>query len=174
MREIGSFIYRPSNKSREKWVICPDCLGTLYLTVIMGDGTAHTIPCAECSAGYEPPRGEVREYDVSPHVERLRVDGMSVDRSGVTYKCDMSGDPAGSHGYTTVKEADCYDDEESALAAAVEQAAEWAKRERTTKRDHNRTWAWHCVYHRAEIKRAQATIERSQGLLDYAKTKAKK
>ncbi len=172
-RSIGDYIYAPRVESTERWEECPDCAGHCYLTVILGSGEQVTIPCETCTRGFNKATGRVQAYDLGPAAVRLRIDGMEIMRHRTTYRCDFHGTET-AHVTTGIPAEDAFDTEAEALAIAEERAAAEAERQRTTKREPHRSWAWHVTYHRRLIKQAKAELERSTGLLAYAETKAKR
>ena len=168
-----AFIVEPCRNAR--LVPCPDCQGNRFLTIIMGDDTQHTIPCAGCASGFDPPKGYVETYDSEPKVRRVRVDGVDVETDGDKLKVSYRTE-ATNCSWRPVDEEDLFDNEESAKARTealkIERQREYDEQlRRKTKTD--RSWAWHVHYHRKRVKDAEKDLAYHTAQLDYAKTVAK-
>lgn len=46
---------------RERYVTCPECVGTKVITMIKGNGETVSLACEHCSRGFEGPHGIVKE-----------------------------------------------------------------------------------------------------------------
>jgi len=173
---IGDMVWWAHISTQEIWVTCPDCVGKKYLTVILGDESSVTIDCAGCSAGYDPPRGSLREYETKATPKKIRISRITLETDSVEYL----GSEFDSN-YCLDSE-DLFDTEEEA-----EERSKQLMKKFLEEQDHrriqgkdskHRTWAWHVTYHRQEIKRAEknlayhiAKIEVARGL---AKEESKK
>lgn len=164
--EIGDKVFAASFERVDNWEICPDCCGSRYLTVIMGDGSQATIQCAECAAGYDPPRGKVSRPKFSTQPKRATITGMEVKPDEIRYYSDSY----------IWNEQDLYLTEDEAKEAGEILAAKYWEEENkryTRKNKHDRTWAWNVSYYRKSLKDAQGRVEYFTKALDYAKSKAK-
>ena len=64
MFKIGDKVFQANYGRHERWIVCPDCLGTKHVKVILGDGTEVQIECGGCDpGGYEPSLGRIWQYD---------------------------------------------------------------------------------------------------------------
>lgn len=166
--QIGDEVWRATWDYSQDRVTCPDCGGTRALTVIMFDGTEHTIDCAGCAVGYEPPRGVllVGNYRAATHSHT--VTGMKVRREGGFEYMLNSGHCVG--------EEDMFATKEEALARAETLGQEKAAEElrRIYRKEKNTwSWAWHVHYHRRGIREAQKQLDYHTKKLAVAKEKAK-
>jgi hypothetical protein len=58
--ELGEKYWVAEQVQARNHEVCPECVGTKKVTLTLGNGESYEIPCAACSAGYEPPTGVVR------------------------------------------------------------------------------------------------------------------
>lgn len=164
---IGDVAWHAEMKHSEARETCPDCFGTKALTVILGDGTQLSIPCAGCAIGCNPPRGYVVYSTYGPDVRQVCIERIEVEKGGVKY--------GHSERYTS-PETDLFDTKEEAEARAQEKAEEYtadAKKRAFARHDNNRTWAWHVHYHRGKIRDAEKSLKYHTENLNAAKDKAK-
>lgn len=166
--QIGDLVWRASWDYRQNYVTCPDCGGTRALTFIMFDGTEHTIDCAGCAAGYEPPRGVLPVGSYQPVAHSHTVTGMKLRTEGGFEYTLNSGHYVGEEDLFATKE----EAEARAELLSQEKAAEDLRRVYKKEKD-TRSWAWHVHYHRREIKEAQRRLTYHTQKLNVAKEKAK-
>jgi hypothetical protein len=163
---IGDVVWYASMKTIKKTETCPDCFGQLALTVIKGDGSKVSIPCA-CGHGCEPPRGYYTFWAYVPDVKQVTIQRIEIDGTETKY---------GHSEKYQCSESELFNNKEDAEKRALELAAEHEQEELAKihqKDRHNRTWAWHVRYHREELKEAQRRIEYHSAKLNVAKAKAK-
>ena len=172
---IGDKVFRGQYAFTEERETCPDCFGKLKLTVILGDDSTVEIPCAGCSVGYDPPRGEVktRRYKtvVKPHI----VTGLTISGDKTEYQLDGSYGESGSSWINSPEEA-TFATEAEAMEYAESKRIEREKKENRrlhAKTQDHRSWAWHVTYHRKELKRSEREVERHRIALGIAQSKAK-
>jgi len=164
---IGDKIWYAGRKSTEETVVCPECFGKKYLTVILGDDSRVTIDCAGCASGYGPPKGYVTYYKQYIDISPIVIDRVEINREYVEYgfnKTDCS--------CRIAKDTDLFDTREEAEIRAKELAEEWNQEQLDMihrKEKNNRSWSWHVHYYRKEIREAEKTIERAREKLDAAK-----
>ena len=169
--KIGDEVWRPTWDARENWVTCPDCGGTGRLRVTFHDETTVSIGCANCSVGYDPPRGKVKCYDRQPDAQIGIITGMEIDGEKVEYRI-----ASGLNSYWRLSEDELSFDRDEALAKAQAkaEAADAEERARISKKEKDtRTWAWNASYHRQCIKRATRDLEYHTAKLNVAALKAK-
>lgn len=163
---IGDTVWRAHADRTEKWVTCPDCFGTKTLRVVLGDGTEHTMDCAGCAAGYNPPRGGVQSYDFTPRATNDVITEIRLGPGGVEY----------TFGGWIFKESDVFPTYEEAMARAAELIIEREAEEKAAflrKTNPNRSWAWHVHYHRDNIRQAERNLAFHTEKLNVARAKAK-
>jgi hypothetical protein len=169
---IGDKVWTVGTEHMEKKIPCPDCLGQLAVTVILGDGSSVSVACG-CGHGFEGPIGYTKIYVARLESKQRIVTGMSIDGDKVEYKLDGYGGscfPASEKQvYSTKEEAE---DQLSVLLA--EQEKEVQRRIEWQKEDNRRTWAWNANYHRNRLKAAQHEIAYHSGQLTRAKAHVKK
>lgn len=164
---IGDIVWVASFEAREAWVTCPDCLGSKRLRVIMGDDTEVSIDCKGCEQGYLGPLGHLRVYDRTPHAVQSCIREIKLEDDGPKY--------SGASFYEK-PEAEVYDNQEEAAAAAAVHAARMDKEERDRiahKEKDTKSWAWNASYHRKAIKDAERQLAHHRAKLAVAAAKAK-
>lgn len=165
--EIGQEIWIATWDSTTDYVTCPDCGGTGRIRVIHHDDTMMSIECAGCSAGYEPPKGYVKVYVRHARAEKTTITGVEVRDGKTEWRSAKSW---------CLDEADVYDTEADAFAAALLKAERADREERekiNAKEKPTRTWSWNAHYHRRQIKEAQRNLEYHTAKLAAANLKAK-
>jgi len=169
---IGDKVWYAGRKSTTESVVCPECFGKKYLTVILGDDSQVTIDCAGCEpGGCQPPRGYMTYYKQDIKVSQVTICKIEIDPTGVEY-----GYGEYNCGCHITKDTDIFDTEEEAEVRAKELAEQWNQEQLARihqKEKNNRTWSWHVHYHRRQIRDAEETIERSKKKLDAATQHAK-
>lgn len=166
--QIGDQVWRATFDSTEDWVTCPDCGGTKTLKATLFDGAEYIIDCANCSHGYEPPRGAIRLYTRSPQAELGRITGIEICADKIEYRVSP---------HWIVDEARLFTDRDSALACAQKMATEARKEEEKRflkKEKDTRSWAWHVKYHRGQIKEHERQLEYHRRKLQISRDNAKK
>lgn len=166
--QIGDLVWRATWEYSQSYVTCPDCGGTRALTFVMYDGTEHTIDCAGCASGYEPPRGVLPVGNYKPEASPHTVTGMKLRTEGGFEYTLNNGFYIGEENLFATKE----EAQARAEALGQEKAAEDLSRIYKKEKD-TRSWAWHVHYHRREIKEAQRRLDYHTKKLCVAKEKAK-
>ena len=171
MFNLEDRVWHASRTGVEERVVCPECFGKKYLTVILGDDSQVTIDCAGCASGYDPPKGYVtyRKQDVD--VSQVTIDRVEINPDYVEYGFDRAG-----CGIRIAKDTEIFATKEEAEIRAKELSEEWNKEQHDKihrKEKNNRTWSWHVHYHRRQIRDAEQTIEYAKAKLDAAKTHTK-
>ena len=164
---LGDEVWYASFEIRTKQIVCDDCRGQKYLTVIMGDGSQVTIDCVGCSAGFEPPKGYNTIYEGTPNSELKTITKVEIEVDRVRYQfshyiCDED------RLFDTKEEAD-----KEAERLAEEYKQEQLYRLKNLKENNKRTWSWNAYYHRRAIKQAQKDLEYHTAKLEVAKIKEK-
>ena len=166
---MGDSVFWATAGTTSKYVTCPDCLGKQFLTIIMGDGTQHTIDCECCSRGIEGPRGKVGTREFAAEVHSGTVNGIETDpfdRAQWRYQI-------GNH---RVDEPDIRTTREAAEMRAAELVTEHTVSEAKSfqqKYKEGKNWQWHVTYHRKELKRAEDQVKYHTAKLTVAQEKAK-
>ena len=158
MFKIGDKVFKARYERQEKWVVCPDCLGSKHVKMILGDGTEVIIECGGCDpGGCRASTGSIKQYEFATDVREHTVTGISTGGHEVHYELDNYG---GS--YWTGNEKELFATREEAQAEGerlrLEHEAEENKRWMAKTKDH-KSWAWNYRYHRDCIKRAEKEIE---------------
>jgi hypothetical protein len=90
----GDTVYAAEATHGEKWVSCPDCLGTKIWTVIFADGDAREVECQTCKRGYLPATGQIKTGMWTPCVRKLTVGSIrynDTDKKPFSYMCNETG-----------------------------------------------------------------------------------
>ena len=172
MYKINEEIYHAQYERKQRFIVCPDCMGKRFLTVIMGDDSKVTIDCVGCTRGaYEGPHGNIETWDFEPTVTKRKITGMEVTPQKTEYKSHIFCDECGSS-WHSLKNEDIFTTEAEAIIRANELKEEAGKEEvkrLSQKHDRNRTWAWNAHYHKDCIRRANKDLIYHTGKLDSAK-----
>lgn len=152
MFNIGDKAFMATYGRNEKFVTCPDCLGSKRVKVVLGDGTEILIECGGCDpGGYQSSTGAIRQYDYSVDVVQRTVTGINTTANSIAYELDNFGNCS----YYTGTDETVFRTEEEAKAYGekmkIDYEAEENKRLMAKTKDH-RSWAWNATYHRACIK----------------------
>ena len=166
MFNLEDRVWHASRTNVEERVVCPECFGKKYLTVILGDDSQVTIDCAGCASGYDPPKGYVtyRKQDVD--VSQVTIDRVEINPDYVEYGFDRVG-----YGIRIAKDTEIFATKEEAEIRAKELAEEWNQVQLDRihqKKKNDRTWAWHVHDYRKQIREAEKTIEYATAKLDAA------
>lgn len=173
MFKLGDKVFKASYERREKWVVCPDCLGSKHLKVTLGDGSEVTIECGGCDpGGFEASTGRIRQYDYVTEIKEYTVTGVNLRAEEVGYELNNFG-----HGsYYTGTNKDVLGTKEEALAEGERQRLEHEaaenKRWMAKTKDH-KSWAWNASYHRRCAKKAEQELEYHRGKAQVCAAKAK-
>jgi len=164
---IGQDIWIAQCGVTTKYIVCPDCCGKRYLTVIMGDDSKVTVECTGCRHGYNGCDGKIQTYEYGASAEKVTIGGMTIRNGEVEYFFNCTG---GS--YNTVEEKDVFDSE--AAANEVAQAKAKVKEEEERQRLYHRPkdhhgWAFNATYHRSCLKHEEAILAKAQRDIAYHK-----
>ncbi len=170
--KIGDVVWAANRRRVEKSMVCPDCLGKKFLTVILGDDSRVTIDCASCDEDlYSGPSGLIRYYQEEVQAEMITIEGLEEMAGKVEYKYKINGCCC-----YVIKEQDVFPTKEEAQMRALKLAQEYEQSERDRinyKLKPAKNWAWHIRYYRDNIKRAQKEIEYTTLQLEAAKKHTK-
>ncbi len=168
--KIGDVVWAANRRRVEKSMVCPDCLGKKFLTVILGDDSRVTINCSFCDGGlYSGPCGLIHYCQEEVQAEMITIEGLEEMAGNVTYKYNVNDEGCC---YDVIKEQDVFPTKEEAQNRALTLAQEYEQSERDRinyKLKPAKTWAWHVRYYRNNIRQAQKEIERSTLQLEAAK-----
>ena len=165
--KLGDHVWVSRAQGQRKRITCPECFGTGQLDILLRDGTKHSIDCAGCAAGYEPPKGWVELWEYEPSVELQTVTKIEQD---------IGHPPEYRAGHFCYKADEVFLTREEAVARAAKYAEEQTKEAEAKifrKEKDTRTWAWHVHYHRKAIRDAEKSIEYHTKKLNAAKLQAK-
>jgi hypothetical protein len=171
MFQLGDWAYRATLQHSQVEVTCPDCFGRRALVVILGDDSRVTIDCSTCAAGYEPPRGFIRNDATSADAEYVQITKIEMETNNGVPVTLYSG-----VGFYRIAEDDLYTDVDKAQARAetlaLERQQEQSERAKRKEKD-TRTWAWHVTYHRRCVKQAEKDLAYHTSKLAVALLKRK-
>jgi len=164
---IGDKVWYARTGGTQKTVICPECFGKKFLTVILGDDSQVTIDCAGCAMGFEPPKGYVTYWEWGVDVKEVVIERLEIEKDKIEYGFLDCYRAESNRIFPTKEEA-----EKRALELAEEHnKEELARIHRKEKNNH--TWAWNAYHHRDCIRRAENDLVYHKAKLDVAKIKAK-
>ncbi len=166
--KVGDTPWWATWDNTETSVECPHCGGTGRIRVTFHDDVEVSIPCENCSRGYEPPTGRVTAWERTTNVRRVTIKGFEF-RDGV-----MKWQTTGSY---TIEDTNLFETEDDAKARADALAAEAVAHELEQigkKAKDERSWAWNASYHRKEIKRCEQSIKHHTAKLSAANLKQRK
>ncbi len=173
MFSIGAKVFKGTYDRHEKWVTCPDCLGSKTVKVVLADATELTIECGGCDpGGYRGSFGSIRQYDWSVAVKEFTVTGVCMKADSCSYELNNFG----AGGYYTGTDKDTFATREEAQAQAeVDRAEREAEENRRFmgKTKDGKTWAWNATYHRRCIKEAEKNLEYHRAKLQICTAKVK-
>ena len=165
--KIDDTIWYANRDTRLEQVICPECFGKRFLTVILGDNSQVTIDCVGCGVGLENPKGYIEYHKHLVSVKQIIIEKVEETKLKTEY---------GFNGCYRVGEEDLFNTKEEAEKRALELAEEHNKEELekiNRKEKDNRTWAWNVHYHRDCIRRAEKDLIYHKTKLSVAITKTK-
>lgn len=150
---IGDKAFTATYSRHEKAIVCPDCLGSRHVVVVLGDGTQVTIECGGCDpGGYQPSTGFIKQYEFAVILLQGTITGIRqvVPNRSIEYELSTED---GCTRHMTEDEVFVTKEEAQAFGESqrVAEEAEENKRFLAKTKDH-RSWAWHATYHRNYIK----------------------
>jgi hypothetical protein len=168
--KVGDFVYIARAATKETYVMCPDCLGSGVLQVILGDKSIVQIECSACELGYHGSLGKILSYAYEATAERHALQGVeehvTPNESKTLYHYNGTDTC-----YYMVSEENVFATGEEALLRAVDLKAEHdadeAKR-LAYKTKPKKSWAWNVAYYRRGIREAEKEIARLRSKLAAA------
>ena len=171
MFNIGDKVFMATYGRNEKFVTCPDCLGSKQVKVVLGDGTEILIECGGCDpGGYQGSTGRIRQYDYSVEAIERTVTGVKTTMSGTEYELDNFGGCS----YYIGDQSKVFATEELAIAAGnlLKQQFEDEENKRLmAKTKDHKSWAWNATYHRRCIKDLERQLEHHRTKVEICATK---
>ncbi len=168
---IGDQAWVATTQREELRLVCEDCAGERFLTVVPANGKPVTIDCTGCSVGYEGPRGYVITHTFQASVREVTITKVAeqVDHVGPTVEYGSVG------GYVHRSE-DVFKTKDAALARAAflaDQHTRETRKQLRAKEKPTHSWAWNATYHRQQIRDAEKSLAYHRGKLDVARVHAK-
>jgi hypothetical protein len=163
---IGKKIWWTGNGYRTENVVCPECAGYKYVTVIQGNGETYTLDCRCCQLGYDHPLGWI-ERTIHEHVPTPFIPGR-VEISGQHIRYSESGPNATC--YSSIDAENLFETEEECAVACEKEnkkQAEWeAEREIKNLQGRRKDNAWSVHYWGGIVKRLERELEVTKARLD--------
>lgn len=119
----GETVFSAETEWAEKWVSCPDCLGTCKWLVVFADDTSEQVECQTCKRGYNPATGKIDIKQHTPRVRKVTVGSIRYndrDAKPFSYMCEETGVGSGRVYY----DDDLFTTEEEAVKRAREKYEE--------------------------------------------------
>lgn len=170
---IGDKVWTGTYTRSERSIVCPDCLGTKKVIVILG-GIEYSVDCGGCyPGGLEPPTGMIRQYDYMAVVEPHIIQQVSAEMKWGVVEYEYRWE------YGRGSTLGVFETEGEALAAAeAEREAYQADENKRlmAKTNNKKSYAWNASYHRKEAERATHDLEyhTSKAIVMEKKSEAKK
>lgn len=82
---IGQNVWWVSSGYKERYIKCPDCVGTEVLTLTLGTGEKVILDCATCSIGHERPTGIIKEIYFEHKPESFTCTNVRIDSTDEIY-----------------------------------------------------------------------------------------
>lgn len=164
---IGDTVWWARTETVNDYVTCPDCGGTAQITVLMYDGTKHSIECEGCKRGWNRATGKVSRFKRTGMPISVEITGLEIHKGEVRYHIT---------GSRLIDEQDLFLTREEALEKGNRDAAELEEQHKKAvlnKEKPTKSWSWHVHYHRDVIRRLKKDIEYHESRLSVAKVKAK-
>lgn len=166
MKNIGDKVWTARLKHCEFTEVCPDCLGTKAVTLLLENGERHSLDCGTCyPGGYEKARGYIKRTQYQPSAREQVIVGLEITPGKTNFR---------------FQDWSCYevfDTEAEAIAACEKlraaQEDEDHQRFARKKEDSKRTWWWSCGYYRRQIATAKRDLAYAEARLNVAKFYAK-
>jgi hypothetical protein len=169
---IGEKVWYAGMSNKKEFVVCPECFGKKFVTVILGDDSRVTIDCAGCSSGFDPPRGSIYYYKWSVNVEQIIIEGVEINKNKnkeeVRYRYNSCYIADSNKVFSDKKQA-----EEKAMELIEEHNQDELKKI-NSKEKSNRSWAWNAHYHRNCIRNCEKDLMYHKEKLNSAESKLKK
>lgn len=165
--KIDDVVWYANRETKTEQVICPECFGNKFLTVILGDNSQVDIDCVGCGAGLENPKGYIVYYKHLVNVKQITIEKIEETKLKTEYGFNGCYRVDGKNLFDTKKEA-----EKKAEILAEEHNKEELERI-YRKEKNNRTWSWNVHYHRDCIRKAEKDLIYHNAKLKVAKIKTK-
>jgi hypothetical protein len=162
---IGDVVYQAQAGQEQIWVMCPECLGSGRLRVILGDDSEVSIACVCCERGYEGSPGKRHSYAFMARATAHKVTGVEAQQREDGLRVRYS------FGYYSSESENVFATREEALTRALQLVTEHEAEEKKRlgfKEKQYKTWSWNVSYWRGEIRRAKETIQRCEDRLAVA------
>ena len=169
--EIGEEVWWAGHGSRIEDVVCPECVGTRFITMTNGAGEVFKLDCAACRTGYETSRGTIQRtfYEHAP----VRFVCRRVDISGREVRYSESSPSASC--YSMVEAKNLYRDLEECRKACERLNVERQKNLDETYinnlKSKRRDMAWSVHYWGGQVRKLRDELKRAEDRLDVCKAK---
>lgn len=167
--DIGEKVWYASVGSKKEYILCPDCFGKKYVTIIFGDDSKAELECAGCAHGFDIPSGEVFYYKWRVNVKQIIVEGVEINKNKnkeeVKYKFDGCYIAYSNRIFSNKKEA-----EKKATELMDEHNKEELKKLNSKEKSH-KSWAWNVHYYRKCIKENEKQIIYYKKKLNFGESK---
>jgi len=163
---IGDTAYYAHAGQTQIWIVCPECLGSGRLRVILGDDSEVSIGCVCCERGYEGSLGKIQTYQYRGVVEPVMIRGVETELHGEELREEYK-----FSGCYSSKAENLFATKEGAAIRAEELIKEYEAEETKRlrhKEKQTKSWAWNVSYHRRQIKDARRQIEYHTAKLSVA------
>ncbi len=170
--KIGDKVFMAKYDRVERWIQCPDCLGSAKVKVVLGDGTEIMLECGGCDpGGYEKSNGRIKQYDYEVQILPRIITGVKTRATEIEYELNNFGG-----GYYNGTPENVFANREDALTFGEQEKIKYesevnARLLAKTKQHH--TWKWNMAYHRRCIKEIERQLEYHNSKVQICKSHVK-
>lgn len=151
--KLGDVMWLAQGNSRRVDLLCPVCAGQLWFTVEFASGERTKVLCTACERGFEGPRGTIQEWVLEPTAQRFEI-AEAVSFTQKKWRVRSTTDLEANYD-------ELFSTEAEATAEATKRAAELEEsnmRAQQNRKADTKRGGWSVVYHRQQIKKAEASI----------------
>lgn len=171
---LGVQCWTVRQRNYPEWVTCPECVGTKFLTLTLGNGAQHQVACGNCAPGYDAPRGVVKTCEYQNYAETFTPVRVTDLRGDEVMYTDA---PEGASAYSCTSSTRMFATQAEAEAAAAkmneEHAAAMQKQILTNLMHKRRDLAWSVSYWRQKVAGLRRDLERAEERLNTSLARPK-
>jgi len=149
---------------------CPVCFGERQVTLILGNGDHVALPCDYCHVGFNPPTGQVSEYEYVIEPKLVNITAVELKVTETTVKAEYRDR------CFVYRDDTLFPTKEEAAVKGAELKAALEKEQETRadliKKNVHKKFSWNAGYHLREAKRDRASAERHEKLAALCKARS--
>lgn len=82
---LGTKLWWHGTGQRRETMTCPECVGTLVVTIVLGNGETYGTNCRCCQSGIDPPRGIIDVDFIHHEPQEFVCKAVAAAREGFDY-----------------------------------------------------------------------------------------